>query len=129
MSLFINTGRALMLLGAIFFTAIFLKVVFQFELLPGFSYLSSYLMSFCGALLVAWGLLMIKTAEHKEFIPTVAYATGIMLLLSAIMRIIAIFVAPQTFEFLPAFFAQLVPIAESGLFIILAVVFLTRYKQ
>ncbi|WNC73824.1 hypothetical protein RGQ13_07495 [Thalassotalea psychrophila] len=129
MTLFINTGRALALLGVLFFTAIFLKVFFQFDVLPGFSYLSSYLMSFSGALLLAWGVLMIKTAEQKEFVPIVAYTTGVMLVLSAIMRIVAIFVAPQTFEFLPTIIAQIIPITESGLFITLGVIFLTRYKN
>lgn len=129
MTLFINTGRALILLGASFFTAIFLKVLFQFDLLPGFSFLSSYLMSFSGALLLAWGLLMIKSAEQSQLMPIVAKVTGFMMILSAIMRIITFFVAEQTFEFLPAIIGQIIPIAESALFLMLGFIFLTRYKN
>ncbi|WNC67118.1 hypothetical protein RI845_11340 [Thalassotalea nanhaiensis] len=129
MTLFINTGRALILLGASFFTAIFMKVLFQFDLLPGFSFLSSYLMSFSGALLLAWGLLMIKSAEHSQLMPIVAKVTGFMMVLSATMRIITFFVAEQTFEFLPAIIGQIIPIAESVLFLTLGFIFLTRYKD
>ena len=129
MTLYINIGRSLILLGTLFFTAIFFKVIFQFNVLPGFSYLSSYLMSFSGALLLAWGVLMIKSAEEKQLVQIVAEITGMMMILFAAMRIIAFFVAEQTFEFLPVIIAQIITIAESGLFLTLGVIFLTRYKN
>jgi len=129
MKLFKNTGWALVLLGATFFFALFSKVLFQIDLLPNYSYLSSYLMSFSGAALLVWGLLMISAANQGESVALVAKMTGIMMLLFAAMRVMAFFAAEQVFPFLPSPFAQLVPVGESILFIALAAVFLTRYKS
>lgn len=128
MTLFTITARALTVLGSLFFLAIFLKVLLQVDMLPGYSYLSSYLLSFVGATLVGWGLLMNIAITSKQLMPLVAKVTGIMMLLFALMRVVALFEATKMFPFLPTLIAYLIPVSEIAIFSLLGFIFIKKYN-
>ncbi|TRX56482.1 hypothetical protein [Thalassomonas sp. M1454] len=123
------TAKALIALGVLFFSSIFLKVIAGIDLIPDSTYLSHYFISFAGAMVLAWGLVMNKAANNKQAFPIVAYATGVMFILLAVMRVVAFFVAEQVFDFVPSLIAHALPAVESVTFFVLGFVFLTRYKS
>lgn len=128
MTIYNITAKALIALGVLFFSSLFLKVLAGVDLVPGSTHLGHYFISFAGAMVLAWGLLMHKTSGNEQVMPIVANATGVMFILLAVMRVVAFFVAEQVFDFVPSIIAYALPAVESVTFFVLGSVFLTRYK-
>ncbi len=115
-----NIGLAFSLIGALAFSSLFLFGVFGLSIIPSASALTYYFISFSGALLFAWGILLSVLPTTSEFKPVVVKVTVIMLILFAFMRAMAFFIADEVFTFLPVFIAKILTVSEVALFLFLA---------